>query len=187
MKGRNGGSTVGFRVDSGSTGLNGVALHPSCALKESLLRMEAAELWPLNGAFGYLQWALDEYKLLFPFQWEGKKKDLISGFSLISSMFGFQQPLLEVISALKCIINIKRDVKSIEHCGIMCFQLSVSRADSDRCLMTNIIRLLWSAICSWCHKNRVNLGLWMTQKDALMALCVTKWQLFFFLKTAFRT
>lgn len=109
-----------------------------------------------------------------------KKKDLISvlyhqwPIGDISSMFGFHQPLLEVISALKCVINIKRDVKSIEHCGIMCFQLSVSLADSDRCLMTNIIRLLWSAICSWCHKNKVNLGLWMTQKDPSMALCVTK-------------
>lgn len=59
----------------------------------------------------------------------------------ISTALSFQQPVLEMISALKCVINIKRDVKSIsgiDHCGIMCFQLSVTLADSDRCLMTNI-------------------------------------------------
>lgn len=46
MKGRNGGfsNTVGLSVDSGSTGLNSIVSHPSCALKESLLRLAAAEL-----------------------------------------------------------------------------------------------------------------------------------------------
>lgn len=46
MKGRNGGfsNTVGFRVDSGSTGLSSIVSHPSCALKESLLCLAAAEL-----------------------------------------------------------------------------------------------------------------------------------------------
>lgn len=45
MKGRNGGfsNTVGFTVDSGSTGLN-IVSHPSWALKESLLCLAAAEL-----------------------------------------------------------------------------------------------------------------------------------------------
>lgn len=93
----------------------------------------------------------------------------------ISTALSFQRPVLEMISALKCVINIKRDVKSIsgiDHCGIICFQLSVTLADSDRCLMTNIIhRPLWSAICSWFQKNEANLGLLITQKDALIPLC----------------
>lgn len=46
MKGRNGGfsNTVGLSVDSGSTELNSIVSHPSCVLKESLLRLAAAEL-----------------------------------------------------------------------------------------------------------------------------------------------
>lgn len=172
-------AVIGFRVDSRTTGLNGLygkfiffgnsrALSTeTMTLKHQLMLSSISRTWiwtlyflmrakkkknRFDSTGFYHQWAIRD----------------------ISTALSFQQPVLE-ISILKCLINIKRDVKSIsgiDHCGIICFQLSVTLADSDRCLMTNIIhRPLRSAICSWFHKNEANLGLLMTQKGASNPLC----------------